>query len=140
MVWTYLKKWFGLVHHFYRFVFIFAKVYLFSNWIRMFVFIFPSFSENQSFSRYEWNLSQRFTGQKHEPHAKDVPQGLQHFSQNLVPSCWVSVWFTWRIRHSAQNIVPLIIPYKKHQLQKWIYASSLKIFEYWQNIFIFNFK
>lgn len=50
-------------------------------------------AENKPFSRDEWDLPQRFTCKKHEPHAEAFSQRLQHFPQNVVPSCRVSLHF-----------------------------------------------
>lgn len=49
------------------------------------------FTENQPFPRDEWNLPQRLAGEKLEPDAETFPQRLQYLSQNVVPSCRVSL-------------------------------------------------
>ena len=46
--------------------------------------------ENQPLPRDERDLPQRPPGQEPEPHDENVPQGVQHLPQDMVPSCWVS--------------------------------------------------
>jgi len=46
--------------------------------------------EDQPLSRDERDLQEGYAGSQHEPHAQDVPQGVQHLPKDVVSPCRVS--------------------------------------------------